>query len=217
VKVLAEISAPSPGGIGAGTLRRHDLEAFDGLLEGLGGAEMVLVTGAADRKREAAVGLAAAAAASGRRTALLECDLAAPRLAASLGLAAAPGLHEYLRWESEAGQVLQALSLGGPGSTTATEPLVCIVAGKPTDDGQTLLASESFRHATERLRGAYELVVLDGPPLEPDPARLHQAATHADVAIACLERSDARGRASRRLKRDLRRLPTRFAGAVAFS
>ncbi len=216
MKVLAEISAESPADLGAGTLRRRDLEAFDGLLEELSGAAIVLVTGAAERKRAAAIGLAAAAAAGGTRTALLECDLAEPRLAGSLGLAAVPGLHEYLCWESDVSQILQALALAGPGSANATEPLVCIVAGKPTSDGRALLASESFRHATERLRGAYELVVLDGPPLKPDLVQLHQVAAHADVALACLERSDARGRSSRRLQRDLRRLSTRFAGAVAF-
>ena len=66
----------------------------------------------------------------GRRTVLVECDLARPRLAADLGLAPGPGLHEYLRWEAEAAEILQPLVLAGPAAAGAGEPLVCIAAGR---------------------------------------------------------------------------------------
>jgi len=105
VKALAKISSGSPVDLRAGTLRRRDLKTFDTLLVELGGTGTVLVTGAAERKRAGAIGLAAAAAAGGTKTALLECDLAAPALAGELGLAAEPGLHEYLRWEATATQI----------------------------------------------------------------------------------------------------------------
>jgi Mrp family chromosome partitioning ATPase len=216
VKALAKISSGSPVDLRAGTLRRRDLKTFDTLLVELGGTGTVLVTGAAERKRAGAIGLAAAAAAGGTKTALLECDLAAPALAGELGLAAEPGLHEYLRWEATATQILQGLALAGPGAASATDPLVCIVAGRPSAEGRALLASESFRHATERLRAAYELVVLDGPALERDSAQLEAVASCADATLACVDSPDARGRHARRLRRLLRQMPPRFAGLVAF-
>lgn len=216
MKVLAKISSGSRVDLRAGTLRRRDLRVFDGLLEELGGAGTVLVTGAAERKRSGAIGLAAAAAAGGTRTALLECDLRAPSMAGDLGLLAEPGLHEYLRGEAGAAQILQALVLAGPGSAGATDPLVCLVAGRPAADGHALLASEGFRHAMARLRSAYELVVLAGPSLEEGPMQLEAAATHADTALACVDVSDAHGRRARRLQRALRQMPGRFAGLVAF-
>jgi Mrp family chromosome partitioning ATPase len=122
VKVLAEIPPrPSPD-LRTGTLRRGDLEAFGGLLEELRGARVVLIAGEVPGRREASVGLAAAAAAVGTRTALLECDLVEPGLADALGLATAPGLHEYLLEKVEAEGILKPVVLAGPGSAEATEP-----------------------------------------------------------------------------------------------
>ena len=76
-----------------------------------------------------------------------------------------PGLHEYLLGDASAPQILQSAVLAGPKSRGAESPLVCVVAGRPAADGAALLASEGFRHAISKLRNAYELVVLDGPPL----------------------------------------------------
>jgi Mrp family chromosome partitioning ATPase len=84
VRFLGEIPAPASTALRAGTLRRCDQEALDGVLGELEGRRTVLVTGDRRRKRSLAIGLAAAAAASGTRTALLECDLAEPTLAEAL-------------------------------------------------------------------------------------------------------------------------------------
>jgi Mrp family chromosome partitioning ATPase len=172
-------------------MRRCDLEAFGGLLEQLGGARTVLMTGNGTGRREAAVGLAAAAAAAGKRTALLECDLLEPRLADVLGLAQAPGLHEYLRRAATVEAILKPVVLAGPGSAAASEPLVCVVAGRASADGPRLLASDSFAQALLGLRTAYELVVIDGPPLR-DEHSLRPLLVLADSTIACLARSDPR-------------------------
>jgi len=191
VRVLAEIPArPSPE-LRAGTLRRRDLKAYSRLLEELAGNRVVLMTGAGSSRRQAAVGLAAAAAAVGTRTALLECDLAEPRLADALGLANAPGLHEYLRGTANAAAILKPVALAGPGSARATEPLVCVVAGRPAGDDGSLLASPGCREAIEGLGSAYELVVIDGPPLR-DENGLRALLPLADTAIACVGRSETR-------------------------
>ena len=191
MKVLAEIPPrPSPE-LRTGTLRRADLEAFGGVLRELGGARAVLLTGVASLRRETSAGLAAAGAAGGMRTALLECDLVEPGLADALGLARAPGLHEYLRGTVVAEDILKPVVLAGPGSAEATEPLVCVVAGRPSAEGPRLLASDAFARALSGLRAAYDLVVIDGPPLR-DEQSLRPLLTLADSTIACLGPSDSR-------------------------
>lgn len=187
MKVLAEIPARSSSELRAGTLRRADLAVYGGLLEELRPARSVLVTGEAPGRRGVAAGLAAAAAATGIRTALLECELVEPGLAEALGLAVAPGLHEYLRGTADAGAILKPVVLAGPGSAGASEPLVCVVAGRPADDGAALLGSERFRHVVAGLGGAYELLVIDAPPPDRE-AELLAAMTVAEVTLVWSER-----------------------------
>jgi Mrp family chromosome partitioning ATPase len=190
VRVLGEIPSPGATALRAGTLRRCDQEAFGRLLEELGDVRTVLVTGDQARGQTAAVGLAAAAAAAGARTALLECDLAEPTLAEALGLATVPGLREHLRGEVEPSRILKPVALAGPGSAAALEPLVCVVAGRPAVDAKTLLESEAFSRATENLRDAYELVVLAGPPPGAGDRSMEAVAAQADATLVCVGRSE---------------------------
>jgi Mrp family chromosome partitioning ATPase len=191
VKVLAEIQARTSADLRPGTLRRGDLTAFERLLEKLDGAQVVLLTGDAARRRQAATGLAAAAAAGGTRTAMLECDLGEPGLADALGLANAPGLHEFLAGGAEVGEILRPVVLAGPGSAAATEPLVCVVAGRPAPDSGALLASDAFRQAVEGLRDSYDLLVIDGPPLADEPA-LRSLLGLVDASLACIPAAEVR-------------------------
>ena len=191
MKVLAEIPARSSPDLRAGTLRRCDLEAFGGLLEKLRGTRVVLITGAGSSRRQAAVGLATAAVAAGTRTALLECDLVEPGLADALGLANAPGLHEFLRGKVGQEEILAPVVLAGPGSAKATEPLVCVVAGRPSAEGPLLFASDVFTQALAGLRAAYDLVVIDGPPPR-DEHSLRALLALADSTIACLRAAEPR-------------------------
>jgi hypothetical protein len=181
--VLAEIPARPRETGRAGALGRAELEAYAGLAARLGGAGPVLLSGTA--KSDVALGLAAAATADGRRVALLECDLAAPGLAARLGLTAGPGLHEYLRGEAEATEILQPLVLAGPASGRASEPLTCVVAGRPEPTPVALLDSKRCDHAIQRLRKAYDLLVIDGPPLGEDPDSLRALGEHAATSLVC--------------------------------
>lgn len=178
-----------------GTLDGRGLDALLGLWSEVGEG-VVLVTGR-EQRSDLAVGMAAAAAAAGRRTVLVECDLASPSLAARLGLDPTPGFGEYLAHEAEAPEILQAAILTGPGSTLSAAPLVCIVAGNATRLGPVLLASESFAHAIAKARAAYDVVVLDGPALD-DQNSLRAAAAEADSVLASCPRSQV-PRALRRL------------------
>jgi len=203
--VLAAISAARPAGDArAWRLRRADYEALGSLSRALHGSGAVLFTGVEEGKSAAAIGLATVATVAGRRAAVLECDLARPRIAGDLGLTAAPGLREYLRRETSAPQILRSLVLAGPASGAATAPLTCIVAGAPTADGRALLAGEDFGHAISKLRNAYDLVVVDGPPLGRDEGSLVELARRVDVTLACVEGAKAP-----------RKLPVPVAGLVS--
>ena len=213
--VLAEIAAPGPGESRVWSLRRQDFEAMRGVRQQLDGRRLVVVTGSDGLAAAAgAVALAGAASASGLRTALLECDLAAPRVAAELGLTPTPGLHEYLRWEAAAPQILQPLVLAGPEARGAGEALVCVVAGRPAGDASILLDSESFRHATAKLAAAYELTVVLAPPLGDNAGALAGVAARAEAALACLSPEQTSGRAARAVRRELRRLPVPTLGTI---
>jgi len=188
--VLAEVPARRGPATCSGVLRRDELEAYSGLVGALGGARVVLATGPA--KARVAVGLAAVAAAAGRRAALVEADLAGPSLARILGLEPAPGLHEYLRGEVESREALQSLVLAGPASGGATEPLTCVLAGEPGPP--SLLDTDRCRQALAGLRESYELVVVDGVPLDGDRLALIALAEVADATLACGPAGELRGK-----------------------
>jgi MinD-like ATPase involved in chromosome partitioning or flagellar assembly len=215
VKPLAEIRGRSSDSVRAGTLRRSDLEAFGGLLDKIGDGP-VLVTGAGDGRLAASAGLASASAAAGARTALVDCDIEEPTLAGALGLADEPGLHEYLRAEAKAPEILQPLVLAGPASEKATDPLVCIAAGAPAAEGKVPIDSADFRHAVAKLRSGYDLVILHGPPLGDDSGALQAACGEADLVLACVGPSLASGRAGRKLNKSLRSLPGSHAEIVVY-
>ncbi|HEX5929765.1 MAG TPA: hypothetical protein VFY48_10270 [Solirubrobacterales bacterium] len=210
--VLAEIAGPAPGSSRAWALRRGDLQALAGLHGSLGEGGVVLVTG--DEGLAGAIAVAGSSSAAGRRTALLECDLVRPRLAADLGLSPVPGLHEYLRWEATAPEILQPLALAGPASQGATDPLVCIVAGRRAADPATLVNLASFRHALSKLRRAYDLVVLAGPALDSAYGSLESLAGQSDTLLAAISPAAAKGRSRRELRSALRKLPAPLAGAI---
>jgi hypothetical protein len=189
-RVLAEVPARQAADVRPGALGRGELEAYSRLEAALGGAQVVLATGP-DRSR-VAIGLATVVTGGGKRVALLEADLAAPSLAAGLGLDPAPGLHEYLRGEVEPPEALQSLVLAGPAAAGATEPLACIVAGEPGP--MSLLDSTRLRAAVEGLRTSYDLLVVAGLPLDAELLGLVALAEVADATIACGESRELRGR-----------------------
>lgn len=212
--VLAEISA-SPNGNRVWALRRAEMEKLAEALPRLVTHQAVLVAGEGEAPLFGAVALAAAAAASGRRTVLVECDVVRPRLAAMLGLAPVPGLHEYLRWEAQPQELLQPLALGGPAAAGAEEPLVAITAGRPATNPGTLFGLQSFAHMIAKLRGAYGFVVLAGPAPLSEPAPTLAVAQLADAVVAGLLAEESSGRLGRPTRAAIKRLGVPALGAIA--
>jgi Mrp family chromosome partitioning ATPase len=211
--VLAEISGSTADPTRVFSLRRDDLARLEGLWEGLAERRAVLVCGEAEAAGTVAIAVAGLASASGRRAVLVDCDLASPRLAGELGLAGSPGVHEYLRWEASAPQLLQPLALAGPASAGASDPLVFIAAGRSTADPATLLGLQSFRHMAEKLRHAYGLVVLSAP-LDSAGSALATLAAEADAVLVGLSPERAKGRSARAAGAAVRGLPAEALGAV---
>jgi Mrp family chromosome partitioning ATPase len=212
--LLAEVAGPAPGAA-AWSLRRGDFERLGEALPLLAPHRVVMVAGEGGAPPVAAIGLAAAASASGRRTVLVDCGLAQPQLAAQVGLAAAPGLHEYLRWEAEPADVLQPIVLAGPAAAGLADPLVCVSAGRPATKPETLLGLQSFSHMVGKLREAYELVLLLAPPVLGEPGPCLAVAAQADAAVAGLREGEAKGGEGRGLRAAIRGLPPTAIGSIA--
>lgn len=207
--VLAEIAGPAEGAR-AWSLRRSDFEALGTVLPRLAEQRVVAVAGDGEEPAVAAVALAAAAAAAGRRTILVECDLARPRLAAHVGLDPRPGLHEYLRWEAEPAGVLRPVAMTGPASAGMDGQLVCVCGGEPAAEAEALLGLQSFAHVIEKLRSGYELILLLAPPVLAEPGACQAVASEADAVVAGLAGGPSRG-----LRKAIKRLPAPALGAVA--
>jgi Mrp family chromosome partitioning ATPase len=205
--LLAEISGPANGR--AWALRRQDFAALRETLPRLTERPALAIVGEGEAPAIAAIGLAAAASASGCGTILVDCDLARPRLAGSVGLAAAPGLHEYLRWEAEPRDVLQPVALAGS-ETGGAAHLVCVCGGRPAAKAETLLGLQSFAHMVAKLRAAYELVLLLAPPVLAEPTACLAVAAQADAVVA----GEVKG-ADRAVGKAIRRLPPPALGAVS--
>ncbi|HKF83236.1 MAG TPA: hypothetical protein VKB23_09790 [Solirubrobacterales bacterium] len=214
LSLLAEIAGPAEGSRGWG-LTGGDLESLRAVLPELAAHRVVAVAGEGEEPVVAAIALASAAAAAGRRTILVDCDLARPRLAAHVGLEPVPGLHEYLRWEAEPAEVLQPVALAGPASAGTGGQLVCVCAGRTATRAETLLGLRSFAHVVEKLRVAYELVLLVGPPVLGEPAAALAVVSRADAVVAGLPADQAEGRAGRDMRAAIRRLPVPALGAIA--
>jgi Mrp family chromosome partitioning ATPase len=206
--LLAEISGPEDGR--AWALRRGDFENLREALNRLAGQRVLAVVGEGEAPAVAAIGIATAVSAAGRGTILVDCDLARPKLAGSVGIAASPGLHEYLRWEAEPRDVLQPVSLAGAAAGNGTAQLVCLAAGRPAAKTETLLGLQSFAHMVAKLRGAYELVLLLAPPLLSEPAACLAVAAQADGVVS----GEAKG-SDRAVKKAIRSLPVPALGSIA--
>jgi Mrp family chromosome partitioning ATPase/capsular polysaccharide biosynthesis protein len=146
-------------------------------------------------KSTVAASLALASAAAGRRTLLIEADLRRPSLAKRLGIGATPGLADYLSGRAESQAVKRPVPMArGIAATVAAANgngngngnghhdgdadhaavngavapgLVCIPAGHVRSGAAELLASSRMRELLDDATAAYELVILDTPPLLP--------------------------------------------------
>jgi len=119
---------------------------------------LVTSTRAAEGKTVGSINLATALAQAGSRVLLLDADLRHPRCHRLLGVDAGPGLSSFLAGEVELASVLQALD---------APPLFFIPAGPLPMAPAELVGSVRMRQALADLRGQYDFVIVDTPPVLP--------------------------------------------------
>ena len=119
---------------------------------------VVLITSAVgtEGKTTTAVNTAAALATCGVRILLIDGDLRLPRCHEALGVAAGPGLGDYLQWQRPDTEVIRP---------TRVENLFLLAAGGFVRNPTELLASWRMWKLVERVRNEFDFVVIDSPPL----------------------------------------------------
>jgi len=133
------------------------------------GLSTVVIASAAPRDGKTTIArhLAGAAARMGSRVLLLEVDLRHPTLAPQLEIQSGPGLADVLIGAIPMGEATQPVELEAPpGKGTRGRTLDVLVAGAglPPNPGE-LLESHAMDAVLERAKSAYDLVVIDTPPL----------------------------------------------------
>jgi tyrosine-protein kinase len=128
---------------------------------------LVVSAAARDGKTTVARQLASATARMGSRVLLVEADLRHPAVAEQLDVQSGPGVSDVLLGAvslSEATQVIDLDSVSADGS--AERMLDVVVAGTvlPPNPGE-LMESHAMEALLEQANSAYDLVVIDTPPL----------------------------------------------------
>ncbi len=138
----------------------------------------------ADGKTLTAVNLGISVAQSGRRTLIVDADLRRPAVHLLFDLPNRDGLAEILRGERE---------LSGSMIETGVDNLDFLPAGKTEFPPAELLGSQEMKEALDDLRRAYDIIIVDSPPVlaVSDPVLL---ATHCDATLVVVsaDRTDTK-------------------------
>jgi receptor protein-tyrosine kinase/non-specific protein-tyrosine kinase len=123
----------------------------------------VLITSAApsEGKSTVALHLAAAAASTGARVALVEADLRRPTLSVRLGLVGSSGLSQVLAGVRD---LRSAISTVQGTAKDGGQPLHVLPSGPIPPNPTDLIESDRMRQIIKALEQAYDLVVIDTPP-----------------------------------------------------
>jgi non-specific protein-tyrosine kinase len=176
---------------------------------------VVLVTSAVagEGASTVAYGLARAAAQgqAGRRVALLEMDLRRPSIGQRIGVARpALGLTDLLSGRATFDDVCQRLPVGGAASDAS---LVVITAGSPPASPGEVGESDEFRKLLGWLRGRFDQIVIDAPPLGVVSDAVALLA-RADAVVVVARMNVSRKDEARALMTQLRGLHRNVLGVV---
>lgn len=134
-----------------------------------GSAKTVLVTSSipGEGKTTTATNLAIALAQSGQSVCLVDADLRRPMVSEYLGLERGAGLTTALVGQADINDLLQQWG---------ADDLYVLTSGQIPPNPSELLGSVAMRHLIESLENAFDVVVIDAPPLLPvtDAAVLSQ-------------------------------------------
>ncbi len=159
---------------------------------------------AAEGKTLTAMNLAVALAQAGDRTVVVGCDLRRPRLDSLAHAHEGPGLTSVLVGDAELHEAVERHEEVGL-SVLRTGPI-------PTDPSE-LLSSPRTAALVEALRGAYDAVILDCPPLLPVSDALILAA-YSDATLVVVSEGRTSRRNLRRALELLRQVNAPLRGTV---
>lgn len=119
---------------------------------------VVMVTSAMPKEGKTVVSsnLAASFALTGSKTLLIDTDLRRGRLHRVFGFRKEPGLSNVLLGENTLEEAIRK---------SPQENLAVLSAGRHLDNGTELLASEQFAQLLKSLRGHFDRIVIDTPPV----------------------------------------------------
>lgn len=111
-------------------------------------------------KSTVAINLAYSLAEQGKSVILLDCDLRRPSIHTNIGIAQSPGMTEVLSGNENLSNVVIRNK-----SSTSNTFFDLIVAGELPENPSEILGSRNFLHLLEVVGNAYDVVILDLPPV----------------------------------------------------
>jgi polysaccharide biosynthesis transport protein len=167
----------------------------------------ILITSSApgEGKSRTAANLAIVLAQSGHRTALVDADFRRPSQHRNFGFVRNVGFSNLVIQEVQEDQALHAID--------GVTDLMVLPSGPPPPNPSELLGSARARAVVDRLRDAFEFVVIDSPPINAvtDAAVL---ATFTDGVIMVVESGRTSYGAVTHAKQTLERVGAHVVGAV---
>lgn len=111
-------------------------------------------------KSTVSINLAYSLAEQGKSVLLLDCDLRRPSIHVNMGVQQGPGLAEVLEGKENLNKVVLCYR-----SSVNSVSYDLIVAGELPENPSEILSSRNFRQLLEVVKKAYDVVILDLPPV----------------------------------------------------
>jgi succinoglycan biosynthesis transport protein ExoP len=170
------------------------------------GGQVVLVTGTAPQegKTTTLVNIAKLLAASGEKTIVIDCDLRRAQLHSWLGLDREPGLTDHF---------VSHLDLDALIRSTMVPNLFALTAGVLPPNPPALLARRDMEKLLTRLRGHFEWVLVDSPPVASVTDAL-LLARYADIVLFVVQYNKVDKKVVKRTVAALRKATPNLLGGI---
>jgi len=167
---------------------------------------VVAITSAADGAgtTTTALNLGMMVARTGRKSLIVDANLRKPDMHTAFGVEQAPGIAEVLSTQKQAAEVIRPTSILN---------LSLLAAGKAGVPPQALLTPQRMAALIADLRGRFEFIVVDTPPVLRYPDTLNLARV-VDGTVLVVPAEGGSRRAQQEARRRLERVDAKILGAV---